>query len=151
VLKSWCGGRCSRGERSGYFKVTRMEQHAEPARGFNFSFDWSGNSKSISKDTKYTYAPPTYNGCGRGRPALCISKLKACRNASAETANSQCAKQYMATRLAYSPLCYKTPMNSARLHGTVTWMPSGLCIGAAGAGRRMLAVRTLWWPACSWR
>lgn len=56
--------RCSRGEQSGYFKVTRMEQHAEPARGFNFTFDWSGNSKSISKDTKYTFAPPTYNGCG---------------------------------------------------------------------------------------
>jgi hypothetical protein len=77
-----------------------MEQHAEPARGFNFSFDWSGNSKSISKDTKYTYAPPTYNGCGRGR--LCALHPEACRLASAETANSPCCdvEQCVATRLA---------------------------------------------------
>ena len=39
-----------------------MEQHAEPARGFNFSFDWSGNSKTISKGTTYTFTPPHYNG-----------------------------------------------------------------------------------------
>ena len=53
---------CRDGERSGYFKVTRMEQHAEPAQGFNFSFDWSGNSKTISKGTTYTFTPPHYNG-----------------------------------------------------------------------------------------
>ena len=52
------------GKRSGYFKVTRMEQHNEPARGFNFTFDWSGNSKSVSKGTTYTFTPPHYNGCG---------------------------------------------------------------------------------------
>lgn len=52
------------GKRSGYFKVTRMEQHDKPARGFNFTFDWSGNSKSVSKGTTYTFTPPHYNGCG---------------------------------------------------------------------------------------
>ena len=60
------------GERSGYFKVTRMEQHKEPARGFNFTFDWSGNSKSVSKGTTYTFTPPHYNGCGCISSTLCF-------------------------------------------------------------------------------
>ena len=111
-----------------------MEQHAEPARGFNFSFDWSGNSKSISKDTKYTYAPPTYNGCGRGCPCdVAPRSLQALVRRDCKLAVLWCWAVLGHSSGMISALG-RHALRGVRLHGAVGCAPGGVWI--CGRGRR---------------
>ena len=40
-----------------------MDEKEKPEEGFSFVFDWSANSKTLSKGTTLEYIPPVYNGC----------------------------------------------------------------------------------------
>ena len=47
------------GEKAGFFRMEPVRNiSSNPSEGFTFSFDWSGNSKSISKGTSLQYKPP---------------------------------------------------------------------------------------------
>lgn len=50
------------GPEAGYFKAVSMDEKDKPEGGFSFVFDWSANSKTLSKGTTLEYIPPVYNG-----------------------------------------------------------------------------------------
>ena len=50
------------GPEAGYFKAVGMDEKEKPEEGFSFVFDWSANSKTLSKGTTLEYIPPVYNG-----------------------------------------------------------------------------------------
>jgi len=150
VTMCWGGGHAAVASGPGTSRSRAWSSTPSP-RAASTSPSTGAATPSRSRRTPSTHTRrPRTTGAGVAASVLCILKLAGLPLQRLQTRHA--ATLSSAWPLVWrDPCCCRNALHGARLLGTVRCMPGGVCGHRRRAGRRKLAVRSLWLTACSWR